>query len=271
MLSVANLTRGRWRRVSRRRRTHPAQGRYHSVCARGCQHRPGRLAGWAPAEGAAVLVPHDVPGPSIRSPAARRVPCVRAGAGRRFAGGPADRLRGRRLAAFLGSRCPGRVLARGGGHRRVGRRTMAALDYAHAGYQLDGDGLKLRRGVLWQIVTHVPRSRVQHTDVSQGPLERRYGSARWSSTPRAPTTRASRCRGWRTRSREPCATSFAPSGPMTTSEQRLHPASILFDTARYAGSSLCRRCWRSSPAAAAAGRGGGTARASPTSKPGCGS
>jgi membrane protein YdbS with pleckstrin-like domain len=50
-----------------------------------------------------------------------------------------------------------------------------ALDYAHAGYQLDDDGLKLRRGVLWQIVTHVPRSRVQHTDVSQGPLERRYG------------------------------------------------------------------------------------------------
>lgn len=50
-----------------------------------------------------------------------------------------------------------------------------ALDYAHAGYQLDSDGLQLRRGVLWQIVTHVPRSRVQHTDVSQGPLERRYG------------------------------------------------------------------------------------------------
>ncbi len=50
-----------------------------------------------------------------------------------------------------------------------------ALDYAHTGYQLDGDGLQVRRGVLWQIVTHVPRSRVQHTDVSQGPLERRYG------------------------------------------------------------------------------------------------
>jgi membrane protein YdbS with pleckstrin-like domain len=50
-----------------------------------------------------------------------------------------------------------------------------ALDYVHAGYQLDGDGLQLRRGVLWQTVIHVPRSRVQHTDVSQGPLERRYG------------------------------------------------------------------------------------------------
>jgi uncharacterized protein len=50
-----------------------------------------------------------------------------------------------------------------------------ALDYAHTGYQLDGDGLQVRRGVMWQVVTHVPRSRVQHTDVSQGPLERRYG------------------------------------------------------------------------------------------------
>ena len=28
---------------------------------------------------------------------------------------------------------------------------------------------------MWRSVTHVPRSRVQHTDVSQGPLERRYG------------------------------------------------------------------------------------------------
>lgn len=50
-----------------------------------------------------------------------------------------------------------------------------ALQYAHTGYQLDGDGLQVRSGVLWQSVTHVPRSRVQHTDVSQGPLERRYG------------------------------------------------------------------------------------------------
>ena len=50
-----------------------------------------------------------------------------------------------------------------------------ALQYAHIGYQLDEDGLLVRHGVLWQTFTHVPRSRVQHTDVSQGPLERRYG------------------------------------------------------------------------------------------------
>jgi membrane protein YdbS with pleckstrin-like domain len=49
------------------------------------------------------------------------------------------------------------------------------LQYSHLGYQLGGDGLQVRHGVWWQTVTHVPRSRVQHTDVSQGPLERRYG------------------------------------------------------------------------------------------------
>lgn len=47
--------------------------------------------------------------------------------------------------------------------------------YAHARYALDADGLVIQRGVYWRSVTHVPRSRVQHTDVSQGPLERRYG------------------------------------------------------------------------------------------------
>ena len=28
---------------------------------------------------------------------------------------------------------------------------------------------------MWRAVTNVPRSRVQHTDVSQGPLERSHG------------------------------------------------------------------------------------------------
>lgn len=50
-----------------------------------------------------------------------------------------------------------------------------ARAYAHTRYRLDDDGLLIRRGVFWRSVTHVPRSRVQHTDVSQGPLERRYG------------------------------------------------------------------------------------------------
>lgn len=50
-----------------------------------------------------------------------------------------------------------------------------AIEYRHASYRLDRDGIEIRRGVYWRVVINVPRSRVQHTDVSQGPLERRFG------------------------------------------------------------------------------------------------
>jgi uncharacterized protein len=50
-----------------------------------------------------------------------------------------------------------------------------AIDYRHTWYRVDEQGLEIRRGVFWRVVVNVPRSRVQHTDVSQGPLERRYG------------------------------------------------------------------------------------------------
>ena len=47
--------------------------------------------------------------------------------------------------------------------------------YAYASYRLDADGLEIRRGVIWRGVINVPRTRVQHTDVSQGPIERSHG------------------------------------------------------------------------------------------------
>jgi membrane protein YdbS with pleckstrin-like domain len=50
-----------------------------------------------------------------------------------------------------------------------------AIDYRHTWYRVDDGGIEIRRGVFWREVINVPRSRVQHTDVSQGPLERRYG------------------------------------------------------------------------------------------------
>ena len=50
-----------------------------------------------------------------------------------------------------------------------------AIDYRHASYRIDGRCLEIRRGVYWRTVVAVPRSRVQHTDVSQGPLERHHG------------------------------------------------------------------------------------------------
>ena len=49
-----------------------------------------------------------------------------------------------------------------------------ALAYRHASYLVDGAGIEMRRGVVWRRVIHVPRTRVQHTDVSQGPIERSH-------------------------------------------------------------------------------------------------
>lgn len=46
--------------------------------------------------------------------------------------------------------------------------------YRHRSYRLDHRGLVIQRGVFWRSVAHVARSRVQHTDVSQGPLERYF-------------------------------------------------------------------------------------------------
>ncbi|HVQ12412.1 MAG TPA: PH domain-containing protein [Vicinamibacterales bacterium] len=50
-----------------------------------------------------------------------------------------------------------------------------AVSYRFSSYRVDQAGIEIRQGVYWRIITNVPRSRVQHTDVSQGPLERRFG------------------------------------------------------------------------------------------------
>ena len=47
--------------------------------------------------------------------------------------------------------------------------------YQHTFYRVDDQGIEIRKGVYWRVVINVPRSRVQHIDVSQGPVERRYG------------------------------------------------------------------------------------------------
>ena len=53
--------------------------------------------------------------------------------------------------------------------------TWPVLHHRYASYTVNPDGIKIRTGVVWRKAISVPRSRVQHTDVSQGPLERRYG------------------------------------------------------------------------------------------------
>ena len=51
------------------------------------------------------------------------------------------------------------------------------LHHRHLRYRVDESGVRIRRGVLWRTVISIPTSRVQHTDVSQGPVQRSYGLA----------------------------------------------------------------------------------------------
>jgi membrane protein YdbS with pleckstrin-like domain len=44
-------------------------------------------------------------------------------------------------------------------------------------YLIDEGGLRIRRGVFWRKVIWIPISRVQHTDFSQGPVQRSFGLA----------------------------------------------------------------------------------------------
>lgn len=53
--------------------------------------------------------------------------------------------------------------------------TWPAKAYRFTSYKVDDQGMEIRRGVYFRVVINVPRSRVQHIDVSQGPIERRYG------------------------------------------------------------------------------------------------
>lgn len=51
------------------------------------------------------------------------------------------------------------------------------VEYRHTAWRLGEGGLEIRRGVLWREVVNVPRTRVQHTDVTHGPIERSFGLA----------------------------------------------------------------------------------------------
>lgn len=54
---------------------------------------------------------------------------------------------------------------------------QAGLAYRYTRWQLDDDGLRVRRGRFWRSEVLVPRARVQHLDIERGPIERRFGLA----------------------------------------------------------------------------------------------
>lgn len=53
-----------------------------------------------------------------------------------------------------------------------------ARRYRAWGYRLADDELRVAYGVWTRVETHVPLARVQHVDVSQGPIERAFGVCR---------------------------------------------------------------------------------------------
>lgn len=54
----------------------------------------------------------------------------------------------------------------------------AKKSYHYTWYWLTDEGLYIQRGVLWRSKILVPRNRIQHTDVAQGPLQRRFDLAK---------------------------------------------------------------------------------------------
>ena len=52
-----------------------------------------------------------------------------------------------------------------------------ALEHRYARYRVDEQLIQIERGVFWRASIAVPRTRVQHLDVTQGPLQRRHGLA----------------------------------------------------------------------------------------------
>jgi membrane protein YdbS with pleckstrin-like domain len=79
--------------------------------------------------------------------------------------------------AFAGNLLPALALALGALLLGLFMRRYLAAFAARFRCRLLLDGLWIERGVYWRRETFVPRARVQHTDVNQGPLARRFGIA----------------------------------------------------------------------------------------------
>ena len=153
-------------------------------------------------------------------------------------------------------------------------RRWPAIAYRHAFYRVDDLGIEIRRGVYFREVINVPRSRVQHTDVSQGPLERRFGLGtlviHTAGTANSEVTLTGLEHALAGRIRD----HLLPRDAAMLSEHRLHPASILFalvgSLKAFALPALLLffSSLRSSPSTGAERRAGGRAGGSTAGSPG---
>ena len=55
--------------------------------------------------------------------------------------------------------------------------TVAKNRWLYTRWRLDDEGFRLRKGRWWQKEIFIPRSRVQHLDIHNGPMERNRGLA----------------------------------------------------------------------------------------------
>lgn len=88
------------------------------------------------------------------------------------------------LAVLIGTRAPlvswigsGAIALLIFGPLALASQVGPAVRYRTTWLRLDDDGLEYQHGWLWRHHISVPRSRIQHTDVTQGPYERRFGLA----------------------------------------------------------------------------------------------
>jgi uncharacterized protein len=56
-------------------------------------------------------------------------------------------------------------------------RSWPVRRYERLRFGIDATGIRIERGVWWRSIVALPRARIQHSDVTQGPLQRRYGVA----------------------------------------------------------------------------------------------
>lgn len=52
------------------------------------------------------------------------------------------------------------------------------LHHRHQAYRVGAGRIEIRSGVFWRRIVSVPRSRIQHIDVAQGPIQRHLGLAK---------------------------------------------------------------------------------------------
>jgi membrane protein YdbS with pleckstrin-like domain len=83
----------------------------------------------------------------------------------------AGKLHGIRLAVVPGLAAAGIGLIAWWGWR------YQHLEHARTSFVISAAGCEIRRGVVWRRIITAPLSRIQHTDVTQGPLQRAYGLA----------------------------------------------------------------------------------------------